>query len=126
MKININNKINIIVVLVLSLLLTYFLGNNLFIAGTPKINNKFLANINLSGIFANKTKNTGENIVVFKPIEKGVYAADDGNNKYLQIEEDEVDWVVIEITTDNGVKKIKLSKKDSMNQKIIEDLKKIL
>ena len=121
-----NKKIKIIVVLILALILASYLNVNLFIANSPRINSRFLANIKLPGIFDKKTNNVAENIV-FKPIEKGVYAADGGKNQYLRIVESEVDWVVIDITTNSGVvKRIKLSRKDSTNQEVIENLKKIL
>ena len=46
-----NKKIKIIVVLILALILASYLNVNLFIANSPRINSRFLANIKLPPAF---------------------------------------------------------------------------
>ncbi len=94
----IRTKLKIILVLIISFGITIVLTKNLFLANSPKLNNKFLSNLkNIPGRLIAFLANIGKSsnkygklpLSALKPIASGVYAAEDNKGQivYMRVTE---------------------------------------
>ena len=136
------SKILIIFALIISLFLAGFLSKEVFVSNSPKVNQKFIANLrnlpkniflalqNKPSSFSNNQANPVKvNLqdlknISFKEVSKGVYAGEAGHIKYYKISQSEVDWQEIELKTNSGkVIKLRYPKDQPPAKEMLEIIK---